>query len=224
MTALCVTPIKGTTMRVMGLNTCGGAVTGAASAVIVEAGFISAKPSPQYEEGTEFTQKTANGILCVNQKDPGQLKRVMLDTLWCIMDPDLIVVMTGSRLITSGATTGTGAFFNDSVISPHFSLEIWQQVAGRNACNAAGLQQYVYWAFPHVNNAQVGDWTVENAALQFNLKAETLAVGTPWGGFPTASPPSLYLSGGAFVAGEHYAYNVSTNAPPAAGCGAVTIS
>jgi hypothetical protein len=219
-----VSAIKGTVIRVMTLNTCGVQTTGAGSSQVVEAGFISVKPAPQYEDGTEFLQKTANGLLCVNQKDPGQLKRVTLDTLWCVLNPDAIVVMTGSRLITTGGVTGSGVIFNDALIGVHFSLEVWQQVTGRNACTANGAPQYVYWAFPHLNNAMVDDFTIENSNLQWGMKAETLGAGVPWGAFPTVNPPSTYLTGSSFVAGDHYAYNVVATAPPAATNGAVTVT
>ncbi len=230
-TSLCVTPIKGRVIRVIKLDTCGNVITGASGAVVVADGFISVKPSPQYEDGTEFTKKRADGQLCVNQKDPGQLKRVSLDILMCVLDPDMRVIMDGARLLQTSGTTGTGAFFNDALLSSRFSLEIWQNVSGRNACNAAGQQQYVYWAFPNVGNAQVQDFTIGNEALEWNETAETMSVGqgavapiATWGGFPTASPPSSYLSSGAFTAGDHYAYNVTTVAPPTATCGASTVT
>src|SRR5262249_54709742 len=102
MTATVVTAMKGTTIRVMMLNTCGNIVTGSGSQQVVETGFISVKPSPQYEDGTEFVQKTASGFLCVNQKDPGQLKRVQNDSLFCVLNPDLISIMSGATLIQTG--------------------------------------------------------------------------------------------------------------------------
>jgi hypothetical protein len=224
MSSICVSAIKGTVMRTIKLDTCGNPVTGAASSVVVEQGFISIKPSPQYEDGTEFTQKLANGLLCVNQKDAGQLKRVALDILMCVLDPDQIVQLTGARLNTSGGVTGTGAFFNEQVINAHTSLEVWQLVSGRNACSVNGLQQYVYWAFPNVTNVQVKDWTVENATLNFGMSGETQGAGPLWAALPTVLPPSGYLGGSAFVAGDHYGYNVTTVAPPAAGCGAVLLA
>lgn len=224
MTSQIVSAIKGTTIRVMTLNVCGNIVTGGSSSQVVETGFISVKPSPQYEDGQEFVQKTASGFLCVNQKDPGQLKRVNTDSLWCVMNPDLITIMTGARLIAPGGVTGTGNFFTDALLASHFSLEIWQQIAGRNACNAAGQQQFLYWAFFHNQNAQVGDFTIENSNLQFDMKAETAGVGSIWGGFPTAAPPSGYLGSATILPGDHYAYNITTVAPPASTNGAVTVT
>lgn len=221
MTATCVSAIKGTLFRLIKLDQCGVPVTGASGAVVTSAGFIAIKPSPQYEEGTEFIQKLANGALCVNQKDAPTLKRVALDVSVCTMDPDMIVMVTGSRLITNGAT-GTGVFFNDAINLARVSVEVWQQVAGRASC-INGLQQYIYWAFANTGHGMVGDWSIENGVLNFDLKMETDEAYPSWGSLPTATPPTGYLNSQTFQVGDHYAYNVTTTAPPVAGCGAVTL-
>lgn len=222
MTSVCVSAIKGTLFRIMKLDQCGVPVTGASSAAVTSAGFISIKPSPQYEDGTEFIQKLANGQLCVNQKDAPTLKRVVLDVLMCTMDPDMIVMLTGSRLITNGAT-GTGAFFNDSLVTARASLEVWQQVSGRAAC-VNGLQQYIFWAFANCGHAQIGDWSIENGVLNFDIKLETDEAYPGWGALPTATPPISYLNSQSFAVGDHYAYNVTSVAPPLAACGAVVLA
>jgi hypothetical protein len=220
-TTTIVSAIKGTMMRTIKLDVCGNPVSGGSGVLIAEPGFISVKPNPTYEDGTEFVQKLASGLLCVNQKDQGQLKRVALDVLLCVLNPDIIVQLTGSRENFAGGVTGSGVFFNDTVVSTHTSLELWQTVAGRNAC-VNGVQQYVYWVFAHTVNWQVGAWAVENATLQFNLKGETQGAGA-WGTLPTVLPPNGYLTPGTFQAGDHYAYNVTTVAPPASTNGAVVL-
>lgn len=222
MSATCITPIKGRVIRIQKLDTCGNPVTGAGNVVVAD-GFIMVHPTPQYEDGVEFVKRRADGALCVNQKDPGQLKRVSIETTFCVMDPDLIVLQTGSReILTSG--TGTGVAFNDSLITTRFSLEVWQNITGRNACNAAGQQQYVYWAYPNLGNAQVKDFQIENQAMEWKMSAETMSVGTSWGVYPTGATAPNTLLGGALQTGEHYGYNITTTAPPTASCGAATLS
>lgn len=222
MSAVNVTPIKGRVMRTMKLDVCGNPVTGTGN-VVVDDGFIMVHPTPQYEDGTEFTQKRADGVLCVNQKDPGQLKRVSAETTWCVLSPDTIVLQTGSREILTSAT-GTGAIFSEGLITARFSLEVWQMVTGRNACDANGVQRYVYWAWPNMGNAQISDFQIENNPLQWKMTAETQSAGVLWGSLPTVLPPSTYLSGSSFVPGDHYGYNVVTTAPPAATVGAGSLT
>jgi hypothetical protein len=224
MVSQCVTPIKGRVIRVMKLDACGSIVTGASSSMVVADGFISVKNSPQYEDGTEFIQKRADGFLCVNQKDPGQLKRVQLESLFCTVDPDLRVIMDGARLLTSGGVTGAGAVFTDALNTNRFSLEIWQNITGRGACNAAGQQQYVYWFYPNLGNPMVQDFTAENAALQWHETMESQGIGTSWGAYPTALSPNSILSGNTLQAGDHYGYFITSTPPPTAQCGAQTVS
>lgn len=217
-----VSAIKGTVMRTMKLDVCGNPVTGASGALIVEPGFISVKKSPQYEDGTEFLQKLASGILCINQKDGGQLKRNQLDILLCVLNPDLVVQLTAATEILSGAT-GTGAFYTDAVLNGHTSLELWQQVSGRNAC-VNGVQQYVYWGFMNTTNWQVGDDTIENAAYNYDIKGETAAASTTWGSFPTTLPPSAYFGTNFPPPGAHWGHNVTTIAPPSPTFGAIALT
>lgn len=222
MAAQCVSAIKGRVMRVIKLDTCGNPVTGAASSMVVSNGFISIKPDPQYEDGTEYLKRLADGTFCVNQKDAGQLKRVKLTTMICTLDPDLMVLMTGARLLSNGVT-GTGAAWSDSQqVSGHYSLEVWQDVAGPSGCDATGNQRYVYWAFPNVSNNQLQSWMIELGTLEFTLTSETAGVGTRWGtGTGWATP---WLGSNTLQSGDQFAYNVTTIPPPTASCGAQALS
>lgn len=226
MTSICATPIKGRIVRIMKVDTCGNPITGASSAIVTSDAFVSVHPTPQYEDGVEFFKRKADGTVCVNQKDAGVLKRIQAESNWCAIDPDLRVIMSGARLITTGSATGTGFFVTEGQIANRFSVEVWQNVAGRAACNAAGQQQYVYWAYPNVGNAQLQDWTSENDALEWHETWETQPAGPLWGTLPTVNPPNSYLSGSTFsnANGDHFAYNITTVAPPTAACGAILLA
>lgn len=228
MTSTLVTPIKGRVARIIKLDQCGNPVTGASSAVDVADGFISVHATPQYEDGSEFIKKRADGQLCVNQKDPGQLKRVQVESTWCVVDPDGKVIMDGTRLLTSGGATGTGGVLTDALITARFSLEVWQLVSGRYACDpVTGLQRYVYYAYPNCGNAQVQDYTHENDALEWHETFETQSAWPTWATMstPTGAAPSAYLGGSGLVGlGDHMAWNVTTVAPPLPTFGAILLS
>jgi hypothetical protein len=221
MTAICVNPIKGRVIRLVKLDTCGNPVTGASSAVVVAQGFVSVAQTFNYEDGTEYTQKRADGSLCVADKDPSQLLRIGLEIVMCTMDPDALVLMGGARLLSTSAT-GTGGVITSDVNTSRFSLETWQNVAAGANCNPSGIQQYLYWAWPNVGNGIWGDYTVENGVSTFTLSAETQVVGSQWGDGPGATswlPTSLSPT-----TNDHAAYNVTTTAPPSPSCGATTLS
>lgn len=221
MVAQCVSPIQARVMRLIKLDTCGNPVTGASSSVVVSDGFVSIAPSPQYLDGEEHQQRKANGALCVYQKDPSELTRVDTTINWCVLDPDAIVVITGERLLTTNAVTGTGVAFGEGQLTARFSLEVWQPIVGAAACSASGQQQYVYWAFMNEGNSKVQDFTFENAVFQFTTLSETKAAGPLW---LSRSGAATWLGSNTVDTSEHFLYNITTAAPPTATCGAVLLS
>jgi len=225
MTDLQVAPIKAKVIRAVKLDTCGNPVTGASSAMVVAKGFTQVQVSPDYEEGTEFLTKLADGSACVNQKDAAFLKRMGLEGHFCILSPDLITIMTGeTQLLTgSGSVTGTGIMFGTDPLTARFSLELWQPVAGLGACDPnTGLQRYVYWAFPNVTNTKIGNLTFELGVFDFVMMAETDYAGLLWIDGPGAS---TWLPAGTVVPqSKHALFNITTTPPPAVTAGAVTLS
>lgn len=223
MAATCVTPIKASVIRLIKLDSCGVPVTGASSSVVTFNGFVSVAVTPDYEEGQEFIQKRADGSLCVSDKDPNELKRVSLDVEVCTLDPDLQVIASGERLLTDGApATGTGVAYGEGQLTARFSLELWQPIAGANACSPGGVQQYVYWLFGNVGNTMIGDFTFENDVFTYSFSAETKRWSTLWplriGSLATGLGTNTLLSD------EHFLWNITTTPPPTAGCGAVLVA
>jgi hypothetical protein len=214
--------IKAKIIRVIKLDACGVPVTGASSAKLVTRSFTQVAISPDYEEGEEFLTKLADGTPCVNQKDPSFLKRMGIEAHFCTLNPDLISIMTGETEIFtgSGPVTGTGIMFGTDVLDDHFSLELWQPVAGRGRCDASGIQRYVYWAWPNVTNTMLQDFTFENAVFDFTIGAETDDSHELW--YPRVGA-SVWTGGTAVPAGKHALFNVTTGQPPDITAGAVTL-
>jgi hypothetical protein len=219
--AFCASPIQARVARLIKLDICGNPVTGASSAVVVTDGFVSIAPSPQYLDGEEHQQRKANGALCVYQKDPSELTRVDITTQFCVMDPDALVVITGERLLTTGAATGSGVVYGEGQLIARHSLEVWQPLTGSSACSASGLQQFMYWAFPNSGNAKIQDFTFENAPFQFTTQTETQGVGPLWYSRVGAT---AWLGSNTLQTGEHFLHNITTTPPPTATCGAVLLS
>lgn len=220
MPATCFTPIKARVARVARLDVCGNPVTGTGGMAVFD-GFTQIAVTPEYEEGEEFITKKANGDVCVNDKDPNFLKRVGLEITFCSIDPDVIVLLTGERLIvTGGPATGTGVAFGEGLLLNRFSLEVWQPLSGA-VCSTSGVQQFAYWAFPNVGNAMVGDWTYENGPMEFSVSADTRAAGANWGRGPKAP---FYIGTGLVTSdAEHFLWNITDVPPPVSTCGAQTL-
>jgi hypothetical protein len=221
MTDLSVSPIKARVIRVVKLDTCGNPVTGASSSQVVAKGFTQVQVSPDYEKGTEFITKLADGTPCVNQKDPAFMKRAGLEAHFCVLSPDLVTLMTGQTeiLTGSGSVTGTGNMFDTNLLTGRFSLELWQPVSG--VCTPSGLPNYVYWAFPNVTNTQISDFTFELGVFDFVITAETDYTGAQWLDGP--GTPTWLPAGTTVPTSMHFLYNVTTTPPPAITAGAVAL-
>jgi hypothetical protein len=191
--------------------------------VSVFKGFTQVAATPEYEEGQEFLLKNAGGELCVNEKDPNELKRVGLEVEVCTLDPDLQVIATGERLLTTGApATGTGVAYGEGQLTSRFSLELWQPIAGAGACSPGGVQQYVYWLFGNVGNTMIGDFTFENDVFTYSFSAETKAWYTGWASLIGSLQTGLGTN--TLQSGEHFLWNITTTPPPTPVCGAVLIA
>lgn len=224
MSDVSVVPIKGKVARLIQLDACGNPITGASGLQVITKGFIQIQAEPQYEDGEQQRQRLADGTFCVNEDDDDSMTNVQLTIDFCGVCPSVSQITNGARLLQSSAPiSGTGAAYAEGIITARWSLEVWQLVTGRAACDPlTGLQRYVYWAWPNVGNGKVGSFSIENAALTMQIMAKTKAVGYLWGDGPGTLGPWAPT----FIDGEHYLWNITEVAPPTipANCGATPIS
>jgi hypothetical protein len=226
--AVCATPIKGTMMRLVKVDACGVPVTGTSSIVITTKGFVQVQQSPQYEDGEEFFERTADGTLCVNQKDDAILKRFQLTVDMCEIDPIGAALVTSGRVLgaESPVLTGLGFAVSEGVIANRFDMEIWQQVAGSNACDASGVQRYIYNAWPNVGAVQLQDYTIENGRSTLSWQGETRSASPLWGRGPGTGTKWLpnHVTAGALTNTDHWGWAITTTAPPTPSCGSTTLT
>lgn len=213
----CYTPIKGLMMRVILLDDCGVPVTGTSGAMIVTKGFTQVAPTAQYETGERQFTRLADGTVCVNEKDPDALTHFEVAIDLCTIDPGLVAnSISPARLLTaSESPTGTGFAMAEGAATTHWSLEVWQKVAGRARCDANGTQRYVYNAWPHLTDGKLGgNYLIGLAPSTLTIQANSLPVSTLW----TAGNPWLG-SGAITVVPDHWFQNLTTVAPPTELCG-----
>lgn len=225
MVSNCATPIKGTHYRIVKIDTCGTPVTGTSSLVIVGKGFVQVQMEPQYEDGEEFFERTADGTPCVNQKDDPVLKRMQLTIDFCEVNVSGVSYIASARELTVGSspTTGYGFAVSEGQPTNRYSLEVWQRVAGSGACDASGIQRYIYNAWPNVGSSKIGNYTVENARSTLQVVSESRAASSGWGNGP-GSGTSYLPAGAAAETDEHWLWNITTNAPPTEACDPSTLT
>jgi hypothetical protein len=225
MASVCAAPIKGVVIRIIQLDTCGIPVTGASSHVVVTNLFTQVQMTPQYEAGTDFFERTADGTIGVNQVDPPILKRMQLQTDLMSVDPDMMpYVLSARELVSTAPVSGYGFAMAEGVSTSHYSMEVWQRVAGAGACSAGGLQQYIYNAWPHCYNTQVAAYAVTNARSTLSFQCDTAQASLAWSDGPGAASWLPTGASGFVQAGEHWLWNITTVTPPSPACGAVILA
>jgi hypothetical protein len=164
--------IQGVSVRITRLDAAGNLLNAAGDSYTTSA-FMRLSFTPEYEEGDEITEKSANGTICVSYKAPDTLKRVTLELAICEPDPELTNLMSGGLLLRKNL--GTFAAPNRSSIgwsSPNIgddpagngvAIECWS-FAVKDGKRAATLP-YFHWVFPYCRMRQSGDRVIENGML-----------------------------------------------------------
>jgi hypothetical protein len=223
-TSNCATPIKGTVYRMTKLDVCGNPVTGAGNAIVASA-FVQVQNSPQYEDGTEFFERTAGGAICVNQKDDPVLKRFQVTIDFCEINVTGASYMMSARELAV-TNTGYGFAVGEGLSSNRYSLEVWQNVAGAGACDpTTGVQRYIYHAWPNLGASKLGDYTIENDRSTLQIMSESRAGSTnATTGWLAKNGSSTWLPAGFSLATtDHWIWNITTTAPPVAACNPGTL-
>lgn len=216
MAAECISPIQGTRFRIIRLDECGAPVTGAGS-LIVDDGFVEVQISPQYEDGTQYQLRQANGVFCVNRRGNDQFTRDEVNIRFCAINPDAVAITTGQDLIVTGSpATGTGFWVKEGDIAARWGLEVWQ--ADSDTCTA-DEPRTAYWAWPHLAAGRLGDFTIQDDVIEWRITARTEKANTLWG----AGPGSIkYIS--PVPANAHRGFNITRlPLPDVTGCGAVVL-
>lgn len=208
---------QGTVLRLVKLNVCGAPVSGSSSAVVVTAGYISLQIEPQYVDGDVFRTKNAAGALCLNKVTQNAYGNSNITIAMCVLDPDAEVLLTGGRLLaTSAPVSGTGVAIGYNNPVAHTSVETWQPLSGRGACDPSGNQLYVYWAVMNTWNYKVQSSTVENGPLELTVQGMTDYPSALWGRGPGSGPYWIDSAIDTTSYIDDFLWNITSTPPPVA--------
>jgi hypothetical protein len=164
--------VQGVAIRVTRLDAAGNLLNGAGDSYTTSA-FLRTSFTPEYEEGDEIVEKSADGTVCVSYKAPDTLKRITMEIAICDPDPELTALMSGGLLLRKNfgtlaspenksvgwAAPGVG----DDPAGNGVSIEVWS-FAVKDGKRATNLP-YFYWVFPYAKLRQSGDRVIENGLL-----------------------------------------------------------
>ena len=215
----CFSLVRATNVRVTQLDDCGAVEEGTGLYVVTD-GWIEARITAEYETGDEFIQKNANGDLCINERSPDALKRLNVEVDFCVMDPDIINLITGADLEMDGSDA-VGFRRKTGINTNNFALELWAKKSG-GACEAGG-QCYGYYLVPWITGATLGDLVFGNQVTTFTTMGYTQA-GSGWdvGPWDVIGDPAAPLDD-PIEADQVELLRDTCVAPPDASCGSQTI-
>lgn len=225
MSSQCFSLVRGRALRVTRLDGCGRVLFGANSQVTTE-GFISVGLTANTEEGESISVTNAAGKVCILDEPSPSFTGYSIEVSFCGVDPELFSLMTGQKVVLNAAGTDAIGFRMNSGISlgdSGFAMELWSNVPVA-ACDASGGSSYGYFLVPFIQGGVLGDFTVENGAINFTLSGATSKDGNEWGAGPydvvrdetgVAGPLLTVLD-----SKDHLHMQLTTVAPPAATCGA----
>ena len=164
--------VQGVAIRVTRLDASGNLLTADGDSYTTSA-FLRASFTPEYEEGDEIVEKSADGTICVSYKAPDTLKRITMELAICEPDPELTSLLSGGLLLRKNFGT-LGAPDNQSVgwaapavgdnpAGNGVALEVWSFAVKDG--KRATTNPYFYWVFPYVKLRQSGDRVIENGML-----------------------------------------------------------
>lgn len=222
--------VRGRRMRVTRLDGCGAPVVGTESSAVTE-GFISVAFTAQTTEAEAITVVNAGGKTCIDDKGTPAFNGYGLEITFCGVQPCILEMLTGQPVVTDAEDEVVGFKMNTSVdqSAQAFALELWSGVPGV-ACEAGAGGSYGYILVPFVSSGVVGDFTIENAAVNFVVTGASTKDGNGWGTGPTSYLPVAGVGGVASALPEaldpdDHLYVVWTSvAPPDATDGCVALA
>lgn len=227
MATVCATPFKVPKLRATQLDECGAVVEGDCAYVVTD-GVMTVEIAREYEDREDFFKKNGDGVFCVKETDPPQLKWINLTIGACNVDPSLVAILAGEETLTDDAASPNIIGFRTSEgasATVNAALEVWTRTSGTSNCGT-GTTRYGYMLFPWLIEGTIGDLTIENGAADFTYQARTQS-GGDWG----VGPYTVVQSAAVATLGDpmplfdpvesidHEFWLWTTLAPPDASCG-----
>ena len=195
--------VQGVSIRVTRLDAAGNLLNGAGDSYTTSA-FLRTSFTPEYEEGDEIVEKSADGTVCVSYKAPDTLKRITMELAICEPDTELSQLISGGLLLRknfgsfaspNNKSVGWAApSVGDDPTGNGVALEVWSFAVADG--RRAATNPYFHWVFPYVKLRQSGDRVIENGMLATTFEGYGLgnvAFGSGLDGrweFPVASERS----------------------------------
>lgn len=173
--------VRGRVARVTVEDGCGNRVLGP-KGTITTAGFTTVAYTAVTNTGEAISVTNANGDECISDTPVPKFTGYTVNITFCQVDPELYTALTGNPVVyAADGTTPVGFDVNDDVdqSASGFALEVWSRVPA-GSCEG-GAQQFGYFISPFLQGGTIGDFSIENAAVTFQVTGAATKGGNAWG-------------------------------------------
>lgn len=164
--------VQGVALRATRLDAAGNLLNGPGDSYTTTA-FLRASFTPEYEEGDEIVEKSADGTIAVSYKAPDTLKRITMEIAIPRPDVELTSLLSGGLLLRKNEGTFSspqnqsvgyaGPAVGDDPSGNGVAIEVWSFAVKEG--KRASTNPYFYWIFPYAKLRQSGDRVIENGLL-----------------------------------------------------------
>lgn len=226
----CFAPVRGSVIRATRLDACGEYEVGT-SVVAVSKRISSIQFARQQIDGTDIRDENFAGEICTEDRARPTLLGYNTDIALCGVDPAMLNLFADVPLVknAAGDTVGFDATDDIDLDSFGFALEIWSRLAG-NQCDSSGRRQWGYTVVPFIKGGVLGDFSFQNAAVNFNITGARTESGNNWGvgpydvdlgAGPGFAPSPLHEP---LPATSHFRPMIVSLDPPAPSCGVTLLA
>lgn len=185
-TSRTLTPVRGRSTRVTRLDNCGRVVAGEYNQAVSE-GIITVAFTANTVDTDEINVPNFSGKRCVYEASVQELAGYSVDVTFCRVDFEYFEIMTKQTLVfdASGAVVGLEIDTKVALDEEGFALEVWVGSQGADVCDDPNAQgEYGYLLLPRLAGGIVGDLSVENGAINFQITGASTREGNQWGNGP----------------------------------------
>lgn len=161
-------------MRVTKVNSLGRPVYGP-NAFVTTKGFVSVAMAPQVTEGETIQVQNASGENCLSERSDDTLDWINVTIIFCQVDICLFTLINEHFKELKncyGETAGFAESYTTSG-SSGFALEVWSDVQNYTPPNPNAQGAWLYWLLSFLVGASLGEETIENGAVSFQITART---------------------------------------------------
>lgn len=187
-TSRTLSPVRGRSTRVTRLDNCGRVVAGEYNQAVSE-GIITVGFTANTVDTDEINVPNFGGKRCVYEASVTELAGYGLTLTFCKVDFEYFEILTKQTLVfdANGTVVGLEVDTKIPLDQEGFALEVWVGSQGADVCDDPDAQgEFGYLLLPRLVGGIVGDLSVENGAINFQITGATTREGNQWGRGPHA--------------------------------------